>query len=470
MNDLVTISFETILMVYAGIKLAISVWVCKHEFQYPIWNKDGIQISRGIHHKAQSLLRNWAINPEWGLLKIIAFLPVFVATGKRFIHTFLPWRVQKTPPFCKKCNDKGKVPASDGFWNSDYEQSERFLFIFGGGKWQECDCKKSPRELPDCTCYVCLDQGHIGKGRPCPHCERKNWSVCEKCAARFISPKETHYKWCKKCYVHEGVKSLHGVRVLQDVHVHGNHDHTMAKKTVQATKTEYDDETDFCSLKVADYPYAHLGVHDVFCGDSNNTSCVAGRGSGKNDIYGPHWCEKTPYNVCLGETIFIDRICNGHRNQSLLGKPLKVLSVNMPFAIVEEKDAGIGVQRYVTSIDLRGCQIVGTKISDTKDKRNSPPLLNPSKLEVGDNFVVFRVHEDSTDGSFRGQAFQVTQSAYLCPETEHTVIDVKRLSFEGNHVHSNPPIVLDCKGLLITSVHDDYICSSKYHCPDLWSA
>ena len=113
---------------YAVVKVFLSVWICKHEFRYPIWNREGIQIPRGIQQKVQSFLRNWAINPEWGLLKAIAFVPVFLATGKRFIHSFLPWRVQKTPPFCTECDDKGKyyVRSFDG----------------NGGHWRVCSCKR----------------------------------------------------------------------------------------------------------------------------------------------------------------------------------------------------------------------------------------------------------------------------------------------------------------------------------------
>ena len=205
----ITINFTYIFAAMYGIaKVAASLWICKREFLYPIWNSEGIQVNRGLHHKIQSFLRNWAINPEWGLLKAIAFAPVFLVTGKRFIHAFMPWRVQKAPPFCQICNDKGKYRNLSFVMNSN-------------SKWISCECqnKTMPELKPNKACCVCLDQGIIGKNRPCPHCERRLILVChaqielercniknpESCAGCGVEVELTELKligerwFCRKC-------------------------------------------------------------------------------------------------------------------------------------------------------------------------------------------------------------------------------------------------------------------------------
>jgi len=153
--------------VYIAIKGMLSFVICKQELQYPIWNEDGVQIPRSTFNKISMFFRHWIINPEWGTLKSISFVPVFLLTGSRFVYSFLPWKIQKTPPFCSKCKDKGKYYI-------------RPFMKHGKGTWNFCDCensqKISQKKIPEITysCKVCLDTGTIGKERPCTHCYRKS--------------------------------------------------------------------------------------------------------------------------------------------------------------------------------------------------------------------------------------------------------------------------------------------------------
>lgn len=165
-------------VIYGLFKGSIAVWITKREFQYPIWNKQGIQIERQLHHKIRAFLRNFIVNPEWGFLKLIALVPVFLATGKRFLHYFMPWKVQRPPPRCTTCKDKGTylVPS---------------LLKGVKGSWQICNCQENLIRIPNCVCVICLDKGNIGPNRPCPHCEHRaktnlpNPSICSACNTPF---------------------------------------------------------------------------------------------------------------------------------------------------------------------------------------------------------------------------------------------------------------------------------------------
>lgn len=152
---------------YPLLKIVSSWYITRQEFKYPIWNRDGVQIERRLHHLITAYIRNFAVNPEWAAMKLAAFVPVWLLSGWRFWDTFCPWRVRKVPAFCKFCNDKG--------W-----------FTRGRGNQIECDCQRVrvADPVPTCRCMVCLDSGHVGPTieqpqpgleimRPCPHCERR---------------------------------------------------------------------------------------------------------------------------------------------------------------------------------------------------------------------------------------------------------------------------------------------------------
>lgn len=389
-----------ILGAYAVFKVAASVWICKHEFQYPIWNKEGIQIPRGLHHKAQSFLRNWAINPEWGLLKAIAFIPTFFATGTRFIHSFFPWRVQKTPPFCRNCKDKG-------------EYYDRSMFANECG-WKRCKCQDEEQpsnELPDCSCHVCLDKKTIGKNRTCPHCDK----------ARLVR------------------------NMLNDA-------------DVSASQTHFD------VWGIDDLPYRYLGKPSSLCGnpdvkDLSNLRC------------NQHWIQrKEPTDLHVGDTVAIQSVNRGHRDANLLGKPLRILGICLPFAAVESSGRVCSPGRHIETIDLRGMVLYGEKrVVEVKSKQDYQPLLNPRKLREGDKFVVLQVNECSTDGSWRGEAFRVTKPVHIadgskaCTRRGDAAIEAQHLSF----IHFDAPTSIACGNLMIIPANDQYIRATRCHCPDI---
>lgn len=159
MNDNVTVTIGAT-QLWIAAKLVSAFFITKKELQYPIW-KDGIQVPRRFHQVVRAYLRNAAFNPEWGILKLVSFLPVYIFSGKKYIYKFLPWKVATPPPFCTKCNDKGQY----------YEES----FLAGAkGNWIKCECQGSnPAIRPDVACVVCLDKGFVGPKRPCGHCKRR---------------------------------------------------------------------------------------------------------------------------------------------------------------------------------------------------------------------------------------------------------------------------------------------------------
>lgn len=486
MTSGITINPEYILAVmYIIGKVATSIWICKHEFQYPVWNKSGMPYNRGIHHKAQSFLRNLLINPEWGLIKAIAFLPVFLATGKRFIHSFLPWRVQNTPPFCQQCKDKGKYRVES--------------FMVGKSDWKICGCQKdSEPAAPSFSCHICQDKGTIGKKRRCPHCERRGiivhhaqdqmkkrgknldrcggcrnehevetmnlvgarWfcsecivhrqALCPTCGEEFTVRRGVH-KWCEKCYP-EWYKWLHDLccRKCGNVLEGG-------KCRTCYTNSSISSKAVLLPLRneVEKDSYRYLNKREpAFCGALNEVQVC-------QDLrhVPSHLQVKEPIELSLGDTITIRSIQRGHRHQDVceLGKPLEVLGINLPFMVIGYSTDML--VRQVEVVDLRGVEILGRR-SDTSEPTNSyQPLLDPSALEVGDKFMLLELKEDGEDGSWRGITFRVTKSAFLSKQSGKMIIAAAPLT--GLHAGSDRPMHFCCEGLLILPVNDQYIRASN---------
>ena len=162
----VTINVEAILswiatVGYPLLKIVSSYYITKREFEYTIWNKEGTQVPRGLRHRIRAYIRNFTFNPEWAIVKLIAFIPIWLFTGKKYWHLFSPWHIQKTPPFCRKCSDRGEYFTPS-------------MFTGAKGNWVKCEeCSQLPPDKPDCTCVVCLDTGRIGPDRSCPHCSKR---------------------------------------------------------------------------------------------------------------------------------------------------------------------------------------------------------------------------------------------------------------------------------------------------------
>lgn len=470
----ITINFTYIFAVmYAVAKAAASVWICKREFLYPIWNSDGIQVQRGLHHKIQSFLRNWAINPEWGLLKAIAFAPVFLATGKRFIHVFMPWRVQKAPPFCQRCKDKGRY------------RNNSFVVMEDKGKWVDCECRNkiTPGLKPDHACHVCLDQKTIGKNRPCPHCERrgifvrhaqnelnksqiKNPECCVGCGIEtelkelsLIGEDDSTSRWfCHKCLGRAKKNRIVDIDIQPDF---------VKRRICEHCGFYYRPsgpcEDNLCSQcylltmtskksQILPDPYSYLKGAPCFCGDPADEVKV----EDKSRFHAHSLRHVQLTELQVGDTVVI-RACNrGHRNEGRAGQSLRILGLNLPFAVIESDDGG-----YVEPIDLRGMKIYGLRDEEKTWRRymgEYQPLLDPTALKVGDTFVVLNICEGKSDGSYRGSAFRVTRGN--CG----SIIEADLLSFRTLHETSSSFI---CKGLQILPVNGQYINASRSHFPDI---
>ncbi len=524
MTEVITINFTYIFAVmYAVAKAAASIWVCKREFQYPIWNKEGVQIERGLHHKAQSFLRNWAINPEWGAFKAVAFAPVFLVTGKRHIHAFMPWRVQKTPPFCQQCNDKGKY-----YVNS---------FIEGQHGWQSCECQREtmPESKSDHSCHVCLDQKTIGKNRPCPHCERrlilvrhaqtelnrnkiKNPEYCAGCGIEaelkelVLVGEGTAERWfCRKCLLSkthlrlgqkfdgawvnwgQDLVKRHICERCNFSYVHIRHEDNLCEECHKkiffdtlAKKLATVNENAPQPVKRPRYLYDAFRYlkGDCFCGDPSLKSVEP---SSKAWARNCSLRQKQPTELSVGDTIVVKDVNCGHRSAKNAGKNLRILALNLPFAIIER--AGETSHTWVEPIDLRGMGIYGKrKRADARRQTIAyQPLLDPTALEVGDTFVLLSVREgvvlntaeapeafSGTDGSFRGEAYRVTKAAHVASKsssgfcTGKVCIEAEGLSFQSDRRRAGRTSSTGlhrfvCEKLQIIPVNDQYISASRTH-------
>lgn len=441
MPDHITVNLVNVaLVVYVIGKACASIWITKREFGYPIWDGDGVQISRGIQHKLRSFFRNWLINPEWGLMKAVAFAPVFLVTGRRYIHYFLPWRVQNPPPFCKKCDDKGKI------WISGF-------FVGQSGHWEKCSCKDQqlPRELPDAQCVVCLDKGSIGKNRPCPHCQRRtritNIAQTGGTVVNQTEPQWAKLNQCAHCgAMTHGTQSWCSVCVQREV------------------------RRELCESPNS---WRYLHKPDPCCGSIDAM---------KIKERSPYQMEKIPQHFYVGEAVMITACPSGHRAQHLLGKPLRILGINLPHLVVEYDSAsvydGMKPSRHIDSIDVRGMTFsVGKNNCSIPPIFNNlfRPLLDPEKLNIGDKFAVINIKEGGTDGSYIGQAFEVVHPAMWYSDRNRSlyhdkygtredsrVIGVRHLSY----VHYDSLTLLQCEGLQIIPVSDAYVLATKTHCPD----
>ena len=477
----ITINFTYVFaLMYAIFKAIASIWICKREFQYPIWNGEGVQVQRGLHHKAQSFLRNWAINPEWGVLKAVAFAPVFLFTGKRHVHAFMPWRVQKAPPFCRQCNDKG-----------DYYVDS---FIQGQHDWQPCECqnKTVPELKPDHVCHVCLDQKTIGKLRPCPHCERrlilvryaqtelnrsqiKNPQSCAGCDCEqeladltLVGDEKSSSWWlCKRCLNLNGDFEPPKDRIV-DIDLPDCVKRHLCKDCGYSFVRLSDATYNRCSVCRAKFarseilqevvakgqerfgllpdPYRYLKGAPCFCGNPNKEiESVGWRHI--NLLHASRLRHTQPTELQVGDTIVIRSVNEGHRDAEKMGKSLRVMGLNLPFAIVEHDDRDVG--RRDQTIDLRGMKIYRRRKNEKSgEPQKYQPLLDPDKLKKGDKFVVLNIQEGGMDSSCRGQVFRITKSGLRIP-----IIVADNISF-GRRLGS---VMFSTHDLLVVHANDQYV-------------
>ena len=464
-----TINFTYVFgLLWAGFKGFSAVWITKRELRYPMWNKEGVQIERGLHHKIQAILRNFLINPEWGLLKLIAFGPVFIATGKRYMHHFMPWKVRRPPYMCEHCKDKGKY----------YQKA--FFKGWGKGDWRKCDCESSeplPSELPDCNCKVCLDKGTIGPNRVCPHCERRRKitrvdEVAANGAAFDVEAERASRKTRLDKVVREGHKLVDfGERrpISTGSPLKRNPSLTEAER---GHKNLSFVEGLFNKLKKhhaqCDDPYDYLQTHDRnFCGDAENVT--------ETEHCSNHWKRKIqPTEIQVGDTVVIGSYPSGHRcNYYATRGSLRVRGVCLPFIAIEYATEHCG--RHIDVMDVRGMTLYANR-NDTKDNgccNEYQPRLDPMKLVAGDRFVLTRLN--ASDGSYRGEAFEVIQGPTPGPirsrDDSYTRVHKNEMGIKVRHKsfghHSSSEVWLPCNGLQIIRCDDQYVTACKTHCPDV---
>ena len=89
--------------VWLAVKVVAGILIARQEFKYPFF-QGGVETVRPLHVVLRRVLRNIAVNPEWGFLKLLAFIPSWMRSGTKHLSQFLPWSVS---PKCPDCNDKG---------------------------------------------------------------------------------------------------------------------------------------------------------------------------------------------------------------------------------------------------------------------------------------------------------------------------------------------------------------------------
>ncbi len=89
--------------VWLAVKVVAGILIARQEFKYPFF-QGGVETVRPLHVVLRRVLRNIAVNPEWGIAKLLAFIPVGLLTGKSLFKHFLPWSIS---PKCPNCKDKG---------------------------------------------------------------------------------------------------------------------------------------------------------------------------------------------------------------------------------------------------------------------------------------------------------------------------------------------------------------------------
>lgn len=500
-----------VVVTWASIKIGASIWICRHEFQYPTWNKEGVQVKRLFHHKLQAFLRHCMINPEWGILKMVAFLPVGLFTGSRFLNHFMPWRIQSPPPRCRVCKDQGKY----------------YLAPFAGkGKWIKCNCGQAEKpstktskpdekvdhfkDMQDRVHRIRFSRENSG------HAARiKTWlesndtgvssvtilSILDNRPMNTISGFWIQGNPIAKWSAPLGAADFGRCARLIDLFPEWeNRLHEVAAACPKwypivtnwtRLKALYDDidlykmKTNYKGGPVLELldkevrearqdkrssdPFRYLHVYDPSCGAELPRYCDV------NSDFHPG--SKSP-KLVVGETITIQQIPRGHKDWYLRGKPVLLKGISLPFIAVEyERASG----KAIALANVRGMDLISRSGLD----RPSPstraylprihefqPLLNPIVLELGDKFVVLRVDEGK-DPSYRGQAFRVTRSAYKAtalprwkygPPVGSLVIEAENRTWTAGRVGHDITTVFGCEGLQILAVTDEYIEASKWGC------
>jgi hypothetical protein len=225
-------------------------------------------------------------------------------------------------------------------------------------------------------------------------------------------------------------------------------------------------------------PYRYLHQHDrTFCGDPHRIK------DGKKS-HTAHWKRKIqPTEVQIGDTITIGSLPEGHRSAYYIDRSLRVLGVSLPFMVVEfdTEEKYSSSNRHRNIIDVRGA----TLYANRRETENNgccnayQPLLSAQRLKMGDRFIIVRLGEDNSDGSYRGEAFEVTEaprmwteadvkaarhrgySTWLTPGT--MAVRVKHLSWDNGFSDT----WLSCDKLQIIPCNDQYVAATKTHCPDI---
>lgn len=89
------------------------------------WESKTAQPGRPFFVVARRFLFHMTINPEFAILKFLAFVPVFLFTGKKYLGWFLPVKGVEPRFDCRACRDKG--------------------WVWEGTKKVSCSCRLSSR-------------------------------------------------------------------------------------------------------------------------------------------------------------------------------------------------------------------------------------------------------------------------------------------------------------------------------------
>lgn len=162
MNNTVTFHIE-LWHFYAVAKVVSSIFITRKQMKYLRWeNKQ--KVSWQLHHVIRGLFKNFFINPEWAFLKMIAFVPVYLFTGTKYISRFKPWGEPVAPPKCDKCKDKGTYENKKGFLTGT--TTELIQCECQKPKTDSCKFCQNPLDCPwpnnpndplSCLCNKCVD-------------------------------------------------------------------------------------------------------------------------------------------------------------------------------------------------------------------------------------------------------------------------------------------------------------------------
>lgn len=445
-------------------KGVFAAWICKNEFQYPIW-KNRLQIQRGFHHKVQAFVRNFAVNPEWAVLKAVAFIPTWLFTGTRYADKFKPWRIRSVPAFCSICNDTGEIRIPS-IWKE------------GAMAVRDCECKTSGyTPVEESPCSICLDTGTVGRGRPCPHCaRRKERKKIEWPIHSFGFSEQSDDQNPTTFPVADfGDRKPFSVKEFNQEYFDAT------SKIVYKSLKNVDplSPEKYWKSFTMDNPLSHKDGYPFFHKDEAHP--LLGKDENDRDV------DETPAlgmlkvnysNIKVGDTIWVRSAPKGHRLfgqgyksiENMNGMFMLVTGVCLPFVSVQHEYHSPGSwfknRKANDTLDVRKLDIWGNigrlrSWGYANDDPSFPPVaLNPHCVKVGDRFTLVNLN-DGSDASWRGCSWEVISEPADWTEddkktyTEGVGFYAKPISFKTrSHSESHR---FQCDQLKIVATNDEFV-------------